>query len=310
MASRVLSIIVPVRNAADMIGPLVGRLRALAPPPGWETELLVGYNHSTDGTLDVLRALSVRVVPCDRLSGPANRNTAVREARGDLLYFNDHDAWPARDDFLVRLVEIARHLGPFGALGGPILPHPAQRWNPVALGDHYACWFNWLAPRASGWTTLFHPTCSIAMPRDAFERVGGFDERIAHLHDFDIQERLRALGLGLYFSRDLPVFHHDRATPWASWRHSWAWGESFRFEYIRRVEPAAWPFLDRPRLFWLNLPRLLHRRLGRVVRRAWTASRRDTLYCFPFLVATVCVWALAVGLREQSLIEPPAAPVR
>lgn len=295
----------PVRNGARLVRPLVARLRALRPAPGWDTELIMGYNHSTDGSLAERRAAGVTVVPCRRLGPAANRNSAAREARGSLLYFLDHDAYPARPDFLERLAAAADRLGDFGALAGPILMEPRLRWNPIALADHYACWFNWPHRRPSGPTTLFNPSTSLVIPRAAFERVGGFDERIPFLHDFDIQERLKALGLPLHFCQDLPAVHIDRATLRASWGHSWAWGSPYRNEYLRRVRSERWPYLyERHELFWTNLPRLYARRLRLVTGLAWRTSPAETLYCFPFLAATVLAWAAAVCLRDQPLSEP------
>jgi GT2 family glycosyltransferase len=139
-----------------------------------------------------------------------------------------------------------------------------------------------------------------------FEAVGGFDERIRVLEDWELQERVKRRGWPLYFRADLPVIHRDRGTPAASWRHSWYWGTTYRETFLKVAQPH-WPWLHRPGLFWLNLPRLFQHRVRLVVRQAWAVSRRDTLICFPFLLATILAWALSVCVARRPAVRPEDA---
>lgn len=88
-----LSIIVPCYNEERTVEELLRRV-ARAPLPGWEREIIVVDDGSTDGTRDILRGLpfSVRVILQEKNGG---KGTAVRrglqEATGDYCLIQDAD---------------------------------------------------------------------------------------------------------------------------------------------------------------------------------------------------------------------------
>ncbi len=300
---KIISIVVPCRDSAKFIGPLIDQLRRLEVPPGWEAEIVVGYQASRDNTLGILKEKGVAIADSrDTGSGPC-RNAAVRRTRGSLLVFMDSDARPADNGLLVRVVRRAAELGAFGSLGGPILLEPSQARNPIAVADHFVCWFNWSPKRPSGATDLFQPTTFVVMQRQGFERVGGFDPDHRILHDFDIQERLQAAGLPLYFDHTLRVFHFARDTMRASLEHSWRWGRPFREVYIKRKQPDSWLLVNNDRLFWINLPLIYLRRLRYVLRQSLKVSAWKTLYSLPFILLTLLAWAAGVAFGKGQPIE-------
>lgn len=298
MDARRLSFIIPVRNGGRSLARLLECLSRLRVPDGWELEIVAGYQHSTDDTLATLEAHPVRIVHQSGTGPAANRNAAARESTGELLYFMDADACPADNNLAVRAVEAADSLGEFGALGGPILLDSSQSRNPIALADHFACWFLWHAHRKRG-TTDFQPSANLLVPRKVFEAVGGFDERLRVLEDFDFEQRIRQLGLVLYFEPTLAVTHTARGTWNASLRHSWRWGWPVRKYFYQRLPKSRYPFVERRRWFWINLPAIFLGRLRRVVRRACRVSVWQTCYCLPFLISTVFAWALAVAVGDE-----------
>src|SRR6185312_13610181 len=138
-----LSIIIPVRNHARVLKILLDNLKTQKVPPGWNVEVLIAENNSTDNTSDVIRASGFRYIEAKgHGAGPA-RNAGVKASRGELILFIDADACPVTDDHVVRVISAASQLGKFGVFGGAILLPKRQWWNPVAVGDHWACWFNW-----------------------------------------------------------------------------------------------------------------------------------------------------------------------
>ncbi len=83
----VLSVIIPVRNQARSLKRLLDNLKAQKTPSGWEVEIIVAENMSTDNTLDVIRESGVNYVICERLGSGAARNAGAKAARGNLFSF-------------------------------------------------------------------------------------------------------------------------------------------------------------------------------------------------------------------------------
>ncbi|MGH8723143.1 MAG: hypothetical protein ACREU4_14230, partial [Burkholderiales bacterium] len=189
---------------------------------------------------------------------------------------------------------------------------PAQADDPVAVADHAACWFNWSARRATEPSRLFQPSVSLVMSRAVFRLLGGFDERLRVLEDFDLCTRLQKRGLQLYFVRELAVTHRARAGLLDSWRHSWSWGLPYRASFYDRSGAGGLRFSPGSPWFALELPGIFLRRL-RLVRKATAfASRREAWQVMPFVAATVFAWALAVvvgAYRRPAVPAGAAAPV-
>jgi GT2 family glycosyltransferase len=164
---------------------------------------------ASDGRLDHIRRAhepAVRWIQFERPAGagvtiPHQRNAGVRAARGDIIVFTDSGCYPGRD-WLARLtapLEADEYVtaGPTFATAEDFDPYSgaAARQAP-ADGYLNEC-----------------PTINLAFRREAFDAVGGFDEKFAYGSDIDFSWRLRDAG---YRIRAVPdaVVHHD----WGSWR--------------------------------------------------------------------------------------------
>jgi glycosyltransferase involved in cell wall biosynthesis len=290
----VLSVIIPVRNHARPLKRLLDNLTRQQTPPGWIVEVIVVDNKSTDSTPAVIRESGFRGLVCERLGAGAARNAGVQAATGKLLYFIDADACPSDDRHFILLVQIARRLGAFGAFGGAVLLPKHQRWNPVAIADHWACWFNWHPKRPPQRTTLFQPGLSLAVTRTSFNAVGGFNPDIMVFQDMEFQHRLLRAGFKLFFFPKLMVTHEARGSIWRTCLHSWSWGGPFRTRYLTDVKGYKLKYPLGHKLFARNLPTLYHRRMRLVTRASWMNSKWRTFYAFPFLALTVLIWTMGV----------------
>jgi len=293
-APPVLSVIIPVRNHARPLRRLLARLQTQRKPRNWDVEMIAVDNASQDDTAAVIRASSARYLACEELGAGAARNAGAAAARGDLLCFIDADACPADDNYLATVVDVAARLGSFGACGGAILLPARQRWNPVAIGDHWACWFNWHPRRPAQRTRLFQPGVSLIVQRAALKAMGGFDNRLTVMQDMEFQHRLMRAGFPIYFSPRLEVTHEARGSLLRSLRHSWSWGAPFRERYLADVPDYGLRYPVGDRRFWRNAPMLFRRRMKLVSRAAWANSRWRTIYGYPFLAVTILAWTLAV----------------
>jgi len=295
ISPNLISIIIPCRNSEKNVGSLIDHLRSLHVPEGWDCEIVAGYQESRDRTLSVLKQKEVKIAFSSEFGPGPGRNAAVKSSRGSLLFFIDSDARPVDKDILLNIIRAVGKLEDFGGLGGPILLDPCQKMNPVALADHFACWFNWSGIRKSGKSRVFQPTTNFVAPRKVFETAGGFDPDFRILQDFELQERIMDLGLNVYFDSSLPVFHHARETIAASLKHSWQWGAPFREAYIRKKQSRMWLFVEKDGMFFLNLPAIFLRRSSLVLLRSLRVSPVKTFYCLPFLMMTIMAWSLGVA---------------
>jgi glycosyltransferase involved in cell wall biosynthesis len=176
------SVIIPVFNGVDGLADAVASIR---PQLCEGDELIIVDDGSTDGTADLIAGLGSGIVCIrqDNAGNAAARNTALRQAKGEFIAFLDHDdLWTehrqqvltevlAADpsaDVAVGRVDIAVAAG---------LPQPAVD-HPRYVATHRPWQLDALLIR-----------------RDAFDRVGLFDERLRNAADADWFMRAREAGL-------------------------------------------------------------------------------------------------------------------
>ena len=100
-----VSIVIPVKNAARIIGRVLEAVERQRTP--WHFETIVIDSGSTDGTLDIIAQFeSVRLVQIapEEYGHGRTRNRGVELARGKFVALLTHDAIPADNSWLVNLV--------------------------------------------------------------------------------------------------------------------------------------------------------------------------------------------------------------
>ena len=179
-----LSLIVPAHDEAARLPATLQALHAAASATvgtgGYE--IVVVDDASSDGTGEVASAAGARVLRVEYRHIAATRNAGAREVRGDTLLFVDADT--RVDAALLRAALVALEAGAVGggatvALRGPLAWH-------VRAGLAAS---NWLLRRmraAAG--------CFVFCRRDAFEAVGGFDERWYAAEDIALSRALATQG--------------------------------------------------------------------------------------------------------------------
>lgn len=97
-----ISIVIPAFNEERLLGETLLQVRAATEAfsrRGWETELIVCDNNSTDRTAEIARAAGATVVfePINQIARARNCGAAV--ATGDWLIFVDADSHPSKELF-------------------------------------------------------------------------------------------------------------------------------------------------------------------------------------------------------------------
>lgn len=176
------AIVVPAWNEEAILGQTVGQLRTIAENLGRAHELVVVDDASTDRTAEIAASLGARVVRVEKRQIAAVRNAGARATTAPFLVFVDADTWVP--ETVLRNTLRALDLG---AVGGGARVAFDGRGNPVAESFFEAFKALWYAQElAAG--------CYIFMRRDAFEAIGGFDERWFAGEEYWMSKALRARG--------------------------------------------------------------------------------------------------------------------
>jgi glycosyltransferase involved in cell wall biosynthesis len=194
----VASVVIPARNAAATLPATLAGLERQVDPPAFE--VFVVDDGSDDATVELARAsrLGVEVLTTAGGEGPAAaRNLGCRAARGEVLVFVDADCDPA-DDWLRRLVD-ATHAAEL--VQGAVLPPEGARIEPfdrfLAVSSEYG----------------LYQTANLAIKRELFERIGGFESIVKPEGGKELGEdawlawRARRAGARSAFAPDALVRH-------------------------------------------------------------------------------------------------------
>lgn len=229
-----------------------------------------------DAIPDSLAAqLALRVIRCDSNVGPGRaRNCGVAEGSAEYIVFIDDDIVPDAGLLLrhrERMAACERPSVLFGPLAEPAdwKPSPWTLWESRKLAREYARMSQ--GNYAPTWRQLF--TGNAFLRRDAFMRVGGFDERFTRAEDIELGLRLAKAGHEFVFVSDAIGWHYAE-------RSLDTWLE------IPRRYARADAAIDRlhPSLGWLALVRRDQRRRSISLRAARAAARpalvrRAVTYC-------------------------------
>ncbi|MGB9591429.1 MAG: glycosyltransferase, partial [Candidatus Kryptoniota bacterium] len=132
------------------------------------------------------------------------RNWGAKEARGDILVFTDADCIP-RPDWLETFVKCFNHPEVAVVGGGVDISSSGNYW---ILADNLSMFYEYLAIHPAGQRRQL-PSLNLAIRREIFEAIGGFDERYPKPsgEDADLTIRLHKCGYHLYFEPRAIVVH-------------------------------------------------------------------------------------------------------
>jgi glycosyltransferase involved in cell wall biosynthesis len=213
-----VSVVVPAFNEEKLIAATLAAIRrAMAefPERGWESELIVCDNNSTDHTAELARAAGATVVfePVNQIGRARNKGAGA--ATGDWLVFVDADSHPGRELFgdVADAIATGRFL--FG--GATVTMEGARGWAlaAVKLWNAHSRFWN----HAAG-SFIF---CETA----AFRQIGGFDIRLFVSEEIDLSQRLKRLARAS--GKRAVILHRHPLVTSARKLHLYSTGEHLRF---------------------------------------------------------------------------------
>jgi GT2 family glycosyltransferase len=186
-----VSVVIPARNAEREIAPTLAALAGV--------DVIVAVNGSSDSTAEVARTYGATVVALERPSRPAARNLGAAAAPGERLLFTDAGCVP-EPGWAERL---SACLEEAPLVGGPV--RVRTRAEP-GVSERFDVLWRFQQKRAvteGGWTA----GANLGITRDAFERIGGFEERLTAGDDVDLCIRARRVGLAIGWCPAAEVAH-------------------------------------------------------------------------------------------------------
>ena len=182
MAEPFLSVVVPAHNEERLIRDTLRAIDAAAQATGLPYEVIVVDDASTDRTAAIAASQGARIVGADVRHIGAARNAGARMARGEMLVFVDADTILPAAVLKAAVAQVEN-----GAVGGgasAIFDAATPRWAVTTIG--LTTWFMRQMRWAAG--------CFLFVRRDAFERVGGFDERYFASEEIHLSRALKRAG--------------------------------------------------------------------------------------------------------------------
>lgn len=196
LVESVISVIIPTCDRTESLARCLEQLESAA-------EVIVSDDSPATATRQLISARFPKVIWVEGPArGPAaNRNHGVRQATGEWLAFVDDDCIPEKS----WLAEITRAIPGSDVIEGRTVclgrtNHPLEEIVENLTGDLF-------------WS------CNLAIRRDLFERLGGFDEDFLEAggEDLEFAWRIRQMKLNARYVPNAVVYHPARRLPLRKW---------------------------------------------------------------------------------------------
>ena len=191
-----ISIVIPAFNEERLLGLTLGHVKTASTAltaAGWESELIVCDNNSTDRTAEVARASGATVVFESVNQIARARNRGAEAATGDWLLFIDADSQPSAELFADTASTINSHRC---VAGGCVVR--LEDGYPVA--NFFTGLWNFLSRRLRLMAGSF-----IFCESAAFRKIGGFNNEMFAGEELDLSKRLQQLARET--GREIVILH-------------------------------------------------------------------------------------------------------
>ena len=105
--TKILSLVIRARNAESDLQRCLNEIARQVVPNGYELDIVVVDNESTDDTVVVAKKFNSRIVEisAEEFTWGKALNLGIANARGDIIFLLSADAYPADVNWIMRMVE-------------------------------------------------------------------------------------------------------------------------------------------------------------------------------------------------------------
>ncbi len=238
MTDPLVTVIMPVRNEQAFIWRSLGAVLNQDYPVE-RIEVILADGMSTDNTCAIARMMAtsewLQIIDNPGRSQAAGLNVAIRQARGAIIVRVDGHTIIAED--YVRQCVAALQRSGAANVGGPMEPvgtTPLGKAIAAAAKSPFAVPSAFRTSRTEQYTDTVYMG---AWPREALERLGGFNEHVGVNEDYELNYRLRKAGLKILLSPLIRSEYYGRETWSALARQYYRYGTSKAL--TARLHPAS-----------------------------------------------------------------------
>ena len=207
----------PAFNEERLLGESLAHIKSAADAfaqRGWDFEMIVCDNNSTDRTAVIARAAGATVVfePVNQIARA--RNCGAAAATGDWLVFVDADSRPSAGLF----AEVAEQINSGRCLAGGVTVRMDEKY----LAAGFATWLWNCASRMGRLLAGSFIFCETA----AFRKIGGFSGELFAAEELELSQRLRKLARET--NREIVILHRHPLVTSARKMRLYTWGDHFK----------------------------------------------------------------------------------
>lgn len=220
------SIVIPSFNGKELLSKMLLALRKSGMQP---LRCIVIDDFSSDGTSEMVEKEfpKISLIKNNKNLGPtASRNKGAKMAAGKYIVFIDNDIL-VRENSIGNLLSFLSNTGDAGMVGGHLINKDSQD-----------VFYNMGGPFGTGFLTVYDKSIPvgwiiesfIAVKRDLFERLGGFDADYFMFGEGpDLSKRMQKVGFKTYFVHTATVDMLEGHTHPAWKRKIWLWLSAWKF---------------------------------------------------------------------------------
>lgn len=211
------SVVVPTYNGKQRI---INFLDSMLRQSRFPDEIVVVVDGSKDDTVATINAtqrfkrLPLIVHVQENKGRPAARNAGVAKASHDLILSFDDDMVLTQDVIRLHLEHHEKYPGSV-CVGYQAEKKPTKDdSNYNFLDFRYFLSRHWsnngaVYPTPMNVTNYYLTTANSSYPRFIFDVVGGFDEKLKEVEDFDFGTRIIQRGYPIYYNKDILAWHDN-----------------------------------------------------------------------------------------------------